>query len=154
MKSSITDTCRSLRKQGVKGRYVPVENLHLTLAFIGEQKSAGAIREAMEAVPFEKMEIMLDSSGQFRDLLWVGIHEQPALTDYVERLRNELQSRDIPFDSKPFKPHITVIRRARIPDDTKIEIRPVKMTVDRISLMKSERIDGRMKYTEIYVKRL
>lgn len=33
----------------------------------------------------------------------------------AERLRDELASRSVPFDAKPFKPHITLARRARIP---------------------------------------
>ena len=37
------------------------------------------------------------------------------LDDLAERLRDELASRGVPFDAKPFKPHITLARRARIP---------------------------------------
>ena len=35
-KRSLTGMMHELKKQGVKGSYVPVQNLHLTLAFIGE----------------------------------------------------------------------------------------------------------------------
>ena len=33
----------------------------------------------------------------------------------AERVREELTARDVPFDPKPFRPHITLGRRVRIP---------------------------------------
>ena len=47
--------------------------------------------------------------------LWLGIAPTRELDDLAERLRDELASRGVPFDAKPFKPHITLARRARIP---------------------------------------
>ena len=35
--------------------------------------------------------------------------------DLAERVRIELHERDIAFDAKAFRPHITLARRARIP---------------------------------------
>ena len=45
------------------------------------------------------------------DELWAVARTHEKL----ERLRDELASRNVPFDAKPFKPHITLARRARIP---------------------------------------
>ena len=39
----------------------------------------------------------------------------PALQALAERVREELTARDVPFDPKPFRPHITLGRRVRIP---------------------------------------
>ena len=36
LKKNITGTLHDLKQKGVKGNYVPTQNLHLTLAFIGE----------------------------------------------------------------------------------------------------------------------
>ena len=49
----------SLKKLGVTGRFTPRENLHLTLAFIGEFDDPEAVLEAMEQVEFRPMEIRL-----------------------------------------------------------------------------------------------
>ena len=47
----------SLKKLGVTVRFTPRENLHLTLAFIGEIDDPEAVLEAMEQVEFRPMEI-------------------------------------------------------------------------------------------------
>ena len=50
MKSAVTDTMHRMKKQGIRGSYVPKQNLHLTLAFIGETKEAAAVKAALETV--------------------------------------------------------------------------------------------------------
>ena len=42
MKKSILACMHGLKKAGVSGSYVPAQNLHLTLAFLGEMKDAAA----------------------------------------------------------------------------------------------------------------
>ena len=41
-----------LKKLGVMGHYTPRENMHITLAFIGEYNDPNAVLEAMEKVEF------------------------------------------------------------------------------------------------------
>ena len=43
MKKSVISTMHELKKAGVKGSYVPSQNLHVTLAFIGETEDSGAV---------------------------------------------------------------------------------------------------------------
>lgn len=59
--------------------------------------------------------------------LWLGIAPVPELITLTERMREELAARDIPFDDKPFKPHITLARRARIP---KASLHPLAFPLD------------------------
>ena len=40
MKKAVTGTMHELKKADVRGSYVPAQNLHVTLAFIGETKDA------------------------------------------------------------------------------------------------------------------
>ena len=40
MKKALVACMHDLKKQGVEGNYVPAQNLHMTLAFIGEYESA------------------------------------------------------------------------------------------------------------------
>ena len=75
------------------------------------------------------------------------------------RLRRALAEADIPFDKKKFSPHITVIRRANgtlsaeaadeIAANAIMEHGGVSMTVDHISLMRSDRGKYGMIYTEL-----
>jgi 2'-5' RNA ligase len=54
----------------------------------------------------------------------------------------------IPYDKKRFFPHITLIRKAVGPMQW-IQIQKASMTVDSISLMRSDRGKNGMIYTEI-----
>ena len=64
MKGALTDVQRQMRAQRVTGSYTPEENMHLTLAFIGEYPEPDDIRLPVLA-PFE---IELDGIGCFGDL--------------------------------------------------------------------------------------
>lgn len=141
-----------MKMQGVTGRFTPRENMHLTLAFIGEYNDPDAVLEAMEQVEFKQVEIRLDGVGWFDDLLWIGLKDNPQLTDYVKKLRHQLAERGIPFDRKKFSPHITLTRkyasaggrRAAIPKPPESS-----MIVTEVSLMRSDRGKNGMIYSEV-----
>lgn len=149
---ALTEFQDVLRRKGVRGNYTPKENLHLTLAFIGDYGDQNAVLHAMESARFHPTGISLDGVGSFGNLFWVGIRENPELFSYVKRLRRELSERGIPFDKKHFSPHITLIRKASFGNSGFIPVdAPPKghMTATRVSLMRSERGQHGMIYTEI-----
>lgn len=148
MKNALTDAQRTMYDRGVRGRFTPEENLHLTLAFIGEYPSADAVMDALSTVTFTPFEIRLDGVGRFGDLWWAGLRESAALTAVVRRVRRALAEGGIPFDRKRFKPHITLIRKASR-DAAGIAIISETMTVRAISLMSSRRGRNGMIYTEV-----
>ena len=136
----------------VRGRYSPPENLHLTLAFIGEYGNPDAVMDALASVPFEPFPLRLDRLGNFGDLYWAGIADNPQLATFVKRLRRALADRNIPFDRKRFSPHITLVRRAEYYGETPLP--PVhapegEMEVNGVLLMRSDRGKHGMIYTEV-----
>ena len=148
MKSALTDAQRAMFDRGVRGSFTPAENLHLTLAFIGEYPSAEAVMDALSGVAFTPFELALDGVGRFGELWWAGIRASAALTAVVRRIRRALAENDIPFDRKRFSPHITLLRRASR-EAAGIAIQPASMTVRTISLMSSRRGRNGMIYTEV-----
>lgn len=148
MKNALTDAQRTMYDRGARGRFTPEENLHLTLAFIGEYPSADAVMDALSTVTFTPFEIRLDGVGRFGDLWWAGLRESAALTAVVRRVRRALAEGGIPFDRKRFTPHITLIRKASR-DAAGIMIAPKTMTVRTVSLMSSRRGRNGMIYTEV-----
>lgn len=136
---------------GVQGSYTRPENLHLTLAFIGEHPDYHQVLEALETVRFSPFDICLDMPGRFGDLWWAGIKDSTALEAVVRRIRRALAVADIPFDKKRFKPHITLVRRAKVNGEPPVcqYVHPTQMTVDRVSLMRSDRGKHGMIYTEV-----
>lgn len=141
-----------LKANGVSGRFVWSENLHLTLAFIGEYHDPDEILDIMETISAEPFELALSGVGHFQDLYWAGLEDNPELANYVKRLRRALAEHDIPFDRKKFSPHITLIRRGvlRSREIFHVVLPPSgTMDVEKISLMRSDRGKHGMIYTEV-----
>ena len=148
MKQALTDAQNAMFARGVRGNYAPEENLHLTLAFIGEYPDAQPVRDALESVRFAPFVIRLDGVGRFDDLWWAGVEASAPLAAVARRVRRALADKDIPFDRKRFSPHVTLIRKATR-DAAGIPVAPAGMTVDAISLMRSDRGRKGMIYTEL-----
>jgi len=66
------------------------------------------------------------------------------------RLADGLLSEGINFDNRPFNPHITLGREIKLASPITIPKQEIIFPVNRISLMKSERVSGKLTYTEIY----
>ena len=148
LKDALIGAQNTMYDQGVRGNYTPEENLHLTLAFIGEYPGAAPILDALNSVTFTPFELSLEGMGCFGDLWWGGVRESAPLAAVARRVRRALAENEIPFDRKRFSPHITLIRKASRPA-AGISIPPERMTVEAISLMRSDRGRNGMIYTEI-----
>lgn len=144
-----------MRKSGISGNYTKQENLHLTLAFIGESDHPDKVIEALNNVEFEPFDMSLEKQlGNFGDIIWIGIQKNPALMSLARKVRKALDDHHINYDRKSFRPHITLIRKAwsgtsNFIANNKTGLSEAKMTVDKFSLMQSQRISGKLVYTEI-----
>ena len=149
LKRSITGTLHEMKKAGIHGNYVPTQNLHLTLAFIGECRDADAVKQALASVSFKPFKLALSDMGTFGDLLWVGTKGGQGISSAARAVRDALDAAGIDYDRKKFTPHITIIRK--LSGNWK-QIKPPKgdMMVRKISLMKSEQKDGKRVYTDLF----
>ena len=149
---ALLDCMEGLKRQGVKGNYTPAENLHLTLAFIGEYGDPDRVIEAMENADFQPFSIIMDRVGCFDDLWWTGFADSEELNSLAGKVRRALADAGVPYDRKKFKAHTTFLRKAeygRHGRTVQADPEPVSMSVDRISLMRSSRGKNGMIYTEI-----
>ena len=103
------------KEKGMKARWIPEENFHLTLAFIGESSQAQTILEIMAHMPMPEFSLRFSRAGHFKDLYWIAPAPDLHLEVYVQKLRAELRAAGISLDGKPFRAHITLARKAVLP---------------------------------------
>lgn len=150
VKDALIHVQRDLDYQGVQGNYTKEENLHLTLAFIGEYSDPDEVFDALATVSFSTFSLTLEGIGTFGDLWWAGVALSPALDTLARRIRRALAENHIPFDRKKFSPHITLLRKAVMTSGfPEIQVSAATMTVDRFTLMRSDRGKHGMIYTEL-----
>ena len=136
------------------GNFTRAENLHLTLAFIGESDRVGDIRAVLESCEAAPFDMTVGGFGRFGELYWAGIDRCDELKSLAAAIQNGLRERGFDIEKREFKPHITLARQVQAREPVRLELPKTKMTVSRILLMKSERLNGRLTYTEIYGREL
>jgi RNA 2',3'-cyclic 3'-phosphodiesterase len=112
---------------GRSTRMAARDRWHLTLAFLGEVP-AGRVDDAAVAVAraaagggsstaAERGPIAIRFAGGGRfgrgrfTVLWAGVDgDVPALRALAREIRSELKLGKLPFDDKPFRPHLTISR--------------------------------------------
>jgi len=127
-------------------RPLAAEDLHLTLAFIGEipdaraRRLAAAIEDAFDGAPAWTV----DRPGTFprARVLWVAGAPAPALGALAASVRACLTQLGVPFDHKPFMPHLTLARAYRAAVDLPERLgSPIECRFDPPRLIRT-RIDG------------
>ncbi len=149
MRKALVDCLHDLKKQGVEGNYVPAQNLHLTLAFIGEYRDPEQVKRILASVPLPAFRLALSEKGNFGNILWAGVKGNQKLKTYVRDLRAALKNAGIPFEDDRFTPHITLIRKVSARNPYQIHLPKAEMEVKRASLMKSETKNGKVTYREV-----
>ena len=114
---SIQDKLHTLIPQA---RLTDLDKIHLTLAFLGEQDSAiyeqlvGIIKQAVKDVPlFEVTPAYIDGFPNIHhpQVLWVGVKEDIDKVLLIrERIKDGLESLQLPADERRFIPHITIAK--------------------------------------------
>lgn len=147
----------------VEGRFVARQNYHVTLAFLGDIGEAQA-REAMDAMDeacagAAAVPIWPNGLGKFGRAsdatLWLGLASGPKLIDLVNRMREALRARGVPFDDKPFLPHVTLARRAHLPKASLLELAfPLPSAAARITLFRSTLGRDGAQYKPLYAAEL
>ncbi len=100
-------------------RWLPVENIHLTLKFMGDVE-AGKLKRLAEDMnrlsglqaPFS---LTVGGLGAFPSarrprVVWVGIQAPPGLAELAQQMERMAAKFGIPPEDRPFSPHLTIGR--------------------------------------------
>jgi RNA 2',3'-cyclic 3'-phosphodiesterase len=139
----------------LEGRAVPDGKIHLTLAFLGEiaPERGDLALEAAATIRGRAFSMVLDRLGAFRDagVAWAGASmPDPALLALQGSLEAALRARGFALEGRPFKPHVTLVRRVqRALREASIE--PVRWRATDFALVRSDRGTGRYETLERWV---
>ncbi len=111
--------------RGLPGaRWVPEENLHLTLRFIGELPPHRAEEAdlALATLRGKRFQLSLSGVGTVnrggREVaLWAGVERNPQLEHLQAKIETALQRAGLPPEKRRFNPHITLARLDNCPED-------------------------------------
>ncbi len=123
------------------GRPMRTENLHLTVAFLGnveDARIAEVERAACDVAP-RVASLVLDQPGYWKHnrIAWAGASVVPReLETFVAELRSALTRSHIGFDSKAFLSHVTLLRDAREPRAMPA-LDPIEWRLDGFALVRS-----------------
>jgi 2'-5' RNA ligase len=124
---AVREQLAALSGSGIPGaRWVPPENYHMTLRFIGETRRdiARDIDDALLALNTRGFLLTLCGMGTFAkggvsSALWVGVERNPALTHLRGKIETALQRCGLEPERRRFQPHVTLARLDN-PAETKV----------------------------------
>lgn len=154
-----------LPRPPLRASWARAEGLHLTLAFLGarpegEQAILAALLEAFasgrQAFTLRTAELGGFPSLEWARVLWLGVAEEARLDALAGGLRARLEAAGLPFDSKPFAPHITLARMKAPSQLRGLLTPPAPQTfmAERIVLYRSLRLPEGARYEALAEARL
>ena len=147
MKKAVTGTLHTMKQAGIKGNYVPIQNLLIPLAVLGETKDPEAIKKALAGLSVKPFKLSFSDMGVSEGHLQVGMKGNQGLSAAVKSVRDALEAAWIDHNREKFSPQVTIIRKAS-GHWKQVPAPKGEMMVKKISLMKAASKDGKPVYTE------
>lgn len=156
---------------GLPLRWIPVENIHLTLKFLGDVSATNieTIADILRAEcgHYAPMEMSVGELGVFPDLrhprvVWVGVQFPDELLQLQQRLEVETQRLGYPAEERQFSPHLTLARVQRGASreeqagiGEKLQVQKLGFlaaaVIDELALIKSELKPSGAVYTRLLI---
>ena len=136
------------------GQNTKQANIHLTLVFLGEIPidRLAVLRAAVKCVSATSFNLSFDEIHYWKhnQIIYASMSKcAPELLALVDNLRNTLSTSGFSFDSRAYKPHITLVRKAKsvrmLPD----LVTPVSWRAAEWFLIQSKHTDHGLKYISL-----
>ncbi|HEY8241308.1 MAG TPA: RNA 2',3'-cyclic phosphodiesterase [Kiritimatiellia bacterium] len=160
-----------LKAVGAQVSWVAPENIHLTVAFLGDVFESGLsvlsdrLDQAVDSIP--PFSLSVQGLGRFGParaprVIWAGVRAPGELTRLYQGVADVLKGADIELEDRPFAPHVT-IGRIKGPKNVAAltsQIASIKnasfgeVRVVRLLLMRSHLEQPRASYSELHASSL
>ena len=159
IKAYLSECSQRLRFLAASGRFTQWENFHLTLAFLGEipPDRLASLKTVLSSIVMPRFSLLITGLGKFQQphgaLYWAGVSPSLELSLLFQQLNGRLRTLGFSVGKNDHCPHITLGRAIRLKKDARLYplsvVPPKRFEVRKISLMRSDRIEGLLTYTEI-----
>ena len=158
VRQAIYDQELMLRKYMYNGHITSLNNIHLTLVFIGETMRPKDISDCIDKIDMKSFNVFIKGVRYFiragKRLYYLDINDNPNIYDLYDFLYCELISKGFDIEERDYKPHITLAREVLVDSEVELDDLNMSAKIEKISLMESKRIDGKLEYVELYSKKL
>jgi 2'-5' RNA ligase len=156
--ATIHEALADVRRRHPEARWTPVENLHVTLVFLGSTEPdrvtdvGGVLADVTRA--YRSFDVETAGGGGTVDgrrggVAWLRLGGPGART--LGRLARDLDARlDIPGKGRVHAPHVTVARRATPQLIADLTLGPVRFSIDRVALFRSYTGPGGVRYERLF----
>lgn len=158
----------SFGKRETEIRWTPLENYHITLAFLGEQteESISILKSIIDETVLQHSTIETEAHGMgaFPGLhnarvVWIGVQNKKSLRALQENLVGKLASKIFAPPEESFIPHVTVGRLRNLQSvksflDPHLRKSWGTLKISELTLFKSEVFGNYPKYTPLYSRTL
>jgi 2'-5' RNA ligase len=138
----------TLEKSIPDARWVPVQNIHVTLAFLGRvgEERVAALSAAIAGAVQDHVDftVRLGKLGAFPSarrarVIWAGLDDPTrGLAGLADSVADALEPLGFPREARDFQPHATIARlKPPAPVDLTVTLAPLTFAVERISLFES-----------------
>lgn len=115
-KDNLERSSRQFAEYADGGNFVPKENLHLTLHFLGNVEPSDLIyvQSAMDAVkdlPAPMLAVTQFALQRAGDIVWAKIRQSEELTQLHDLLGERLEQNGFETEHRAYRPHVTLIRK-------------------------------------------
>jgi 2'-5' RNA ligase len=161
VKAQINEKISKVESNSIQGKFVNEEHMHLTVEFLGEIQNnrVNLIKEIMDKLEFSPFTLSLTKVGYFKrpegNIYWLGLKDNDTLLNIQQKLHQSLIDNGFELEDRKYKPHITLGRKVILKDNFNTDelngfIEKIEISINKVDLMKSESINGKLIHSLVY----
>jgi 2'-5' RNA ligase len=166
VKKKIYVCIEKMKSAGADVKWIPPENLHLTLKFLGDttEELLKSVNERLISLSKSHNRFSLQVSGagafpniKYPKVVWLGIHDSEEIIKLQHDIDESMEGLGFKRDDKKFTPHLTIgrVKSMRNKDVLIKELATLKeadfgkIEVNNITMMKSELKPGGAEHSKL-----